>query len=77
MVRTLNEVLDSLSPERRDRIEQRSEELLADYEALQKLQEILKVSDPISLDALRQSVEALGGTLEVVVNLPGKSPIKF
>ncbi|MFP4219159.1 MAG: hypothetical protein ACLFSH_01065 [Phormidium sp.] len=77
MVRTLNEVLDSLSPERRDRIEQRSEELLADYEAVQKLQEILKVSDEISLDALRQSVEALGGTLEVVVNWPGKSPIKF
>ena len=77
MVRTLNEVLYSLSPERRDRIEQRSEELLADYEAAQKLQEILKVSDEISLDALRQSVEALGGTLEVVVNLPGESPIKF
>lgn len=77
MVRTLNQVLDSLSPERRDRIERRSEELLADYEAAQKLQEILKVSDEISLDALRQSVEALGGTLEVVVNLPGESPIKF
>ncbi len=109
MGRNIEEVLNSLPPERREKIERRSAELLTEYKTRQKLKEILETSEEFSIDeevmiwllmlrllnhfhvtALRLTVplkinlsrlidlvEELKGSLEVVVNLPGRSPVRL
>jgi len=98
MGRSLKEVLQSFPEERRQRIVERGQELIAEVLALgqlrkrmevsqQDMADRLEVSQPaiskleqqadMQLSTLRNYVEALGGELEIVVTLPGRSPVKL
>lgn len=50
MGRNIEEVLNSLPPERREKIERRSAELLTEYRTRQKLKEILENSEELGID---------------------------
>ena len=50
MGRNIEEVLNSLPPERREKIERRSAELLTEYRTRQKLKEILETSEELGIN---------------------------
>ncbi|GAB1615644.1 XRE family transcriptional regulator [Pseudomonas kermanshahensis] len=96
MSKTLDEVINGLSPERRERVEQLGRQLIREEMTLQALRKQLeftqeglaerldirqaniskveKRSDML-ISTLRSYVEALGGTLELVVHMPGRPPV--
>ena len=98
MARTLDEVIEALPPERRERVEGRFRELVREVEGLQALRQLagraqaevaaaLKIKQPsvskierqadMYLSTLRGYVEALGGTLELVVQLPSGAMLRL
>ncbi len=98
MGRSVKDILQSLPEERRQRVVERGQELIAEVLALgqlrkrmavsqQEMANRLEVSQPaiskleqqadMQLSTLRNYVEALGGELEIVVTLPGRSPVKL
>lgn len=87
MGRTLEEVLNSLSPEMRARVEKRTAALEAEYEAMQQLKKLIDMADwevdqelvntPELISKLREYVETLGGSLDITINLPGKAPVRL
>lgn len=96
MSKTLDEVINGLSPERRERVERLGRQLIREEMTLQALRKQLeftqeglaerldirqaniskveKRSDML-ISTLRSYVEALGGTLELVVHMPGRPPV--
>jgi len=92
----LQEIWDSLTEDRKQRIRMRAEELRADYLTLQELRKAagltqahvsqilempqsnvsrLEQNSDMLLSTLRSYVEAVGGKLNLTVELPGRSPI--
>jgi transcriptional regulator with XRE-family HTH domain len=97
-MKSLNEKLAELTPERRFAIEQRGEELIQEYMTLQELRKALDLTQTdiaeamdieqnhvsrlekrqdMRLSTLKEYVEALGGSLNIIVDIPGKSPISI
>ncbi|MFM2042312.1 MAG: hypothetical protein RLY86_888 [Pseudomonadota bacterium] len=78
--RTLDDVMASLSPERRARIEARAGELMREVDSLgisqPSVSKIERQTD-LYLSTLRRFVEAAGGTLELRVEFPGKPPLRL
>ena len=87
MVRTLEEVLNSLSPEMRARVDKRTAYLEAEYEAIKNVKKLIEMADsevdrelvhtPELILKLRDYVESLGGSLDITINLPGKAPVRL
>lgn len=98
MGRKLRDHLAALPQERRERVAERREAMLAHADALRSLRERLGkpqtfiaeqlgMSQPavskmehqtdMTLSALRAYVEALGGRVDVVVELPGQDPVRL
>ena len=92
MPRTLEDILVELPPERRAKIEARTEELIELYKLRQtvgKTQAEVAATMGVGQDAvsrlerrgdmllstLRNYVESMGGTLDLVVHLPGEAPV--
>lgn len=86
MGRKLAEVLQSLPEQRRQAVLERREQLIAEVLSLKQLQEKqgimgqgtpiqLENFDNLTLSTLREYVESLGGTLDVVVTFPTQSSI--
>ncbi|MFK8329299.1 helix-turn-helix domain-containing protein [Pseudomonas sp. BJa5] len=96
MSKTLDEVLNSLSPEFRAEVEERGRELIREEMTLQALRKALNVTqesvaerlevrqanvskfekrEDMLISTLRSYVEALGGTLDLVVRMPGRGPV--
>jgi len=101
MGRKLTEVLDNLSPERRQRIADERDQILAEIETLRDLRahadvdsqgevaRTLGVSQAAvsktehrdlaqtSLAALDRYVQALGGSVDIQITIPGKPPVRL
>ena len=96
MSKTLDEVINELSPERRERVEQLGRQLIREEMTLQALRKQLELTQEglaerldmrqgniskvekrsdMLISTLRSYLEALGGTLELVVNIPGRPPV--
>lgn len=94
----LQDIWDSLSDERKARIQARTDELEAEYLTLQELRKTagltqaslseglkmpqsnvsrLEKSSDMLLSTLRSYVEAVGGKLNLTVELPDKPPISL
>lgn len=95
-MKTLDEVMNELSPDRRARVEARGLELICEEMTLQALRRQLEITQEglaerldirqsnvskveqrsdMLISTLRSYVEALGGTLELVVHIPGRAPV--
>ncbi|WP_426149778.1 XRE family transcriptional regulator [Pseudomonas sp. DC3000-4b1] len=98
MAKSLDHVMKGLPPARRQRIEQRGAELIAEQMTLQELRKELNLTQEAMADllhikqgnvskvekrtdmllsTLREYVEAMGGTLELVARLPGRGPVRL
>lgn len=96
MSKTLDDVINELSPERRERVEQLGRQLINEEMTLQALRKQLEITQEglaerldvrqgniskaekrsdMLISTLRSYVEALGGTLELVVHMPGRPPV--
>ncbi|NWE90331.1 helix-turn-helix transcriptional regulator [Pseudomonas reactans] len=98
MAKSLDQVMKGLPAARRQKIEQRGAELIAEQMTLQELRKELNLTQETMADllhmkqgnvskvekrtdmllsTLREYVEAMGGTLELVARLPGRGPVKL
>ncbi|MDT4871229.1 Helix-turn-helix domain protein [compost metagenome] len=98
MAKSLDQVMKGLPAARRQKIEQRGAELIAEQMTLQELRKDLNLTQETMADlldmkqgnvskvekrtdmlisTLREYVEAMGGTLELVARLPGRAPVKL
>ncbi|UVJ43318.1 helix-turn-helix transcriptional regulator [Pseudomonas sp. LS1212] len=98
MAKSLDQVMKGLPAARRQKIEQRGQELIEDQMTLQELRKELNLTQEamaglldmkqaniskvekradMLISTLRGYVEAMGGTLELVARLPGRSPVKL
>ena len=98
MGRTIDEVLGTLSPDRRTKVEARAAELIAEELSLQELRKAMRLTqvelarrlgvrqDTISrveqradmlLSTLERYVEAIGGRLALVAELPNRLPVRI
>ncbi|CAB5601235.1 Helix-turn-helix domain [Pseudomonas putida] len=98
MAKSLDQVMKGLPAARREKIEQRGAELIAEQMTLQELRKTLNLTQETMADllhmkqgnvskvekrtdmllsTLREYVEAMGGTLELVARLPGRGPVKL
>lgn len=98
MAKSLDQVMKGLPAARRQKIEQRGAELIAEQMTLQELRKDLNLTQEAMADllamkqgnvskvekrtdmlisTLREYVEAMGGTLELVARLPGRAPVKL
>lgn len=98
MAISMDEVLNSLPPERRAKILQRGEELIEEYLTLQELRNKLNLTQEamagllsvrqanvskvekrtdMLISTLRSYLEAMGGTLELTVRIPGHNPVRL
>lgn len=98
MAKSLDQVMKGLPAARRQKIEQRGAELIAEQMTLQELRKELNLTQEAMADllamkqgnvskmekrtdllisTLREYVEAMGGTLELVARLPGRGPVKL
>ncbi|MBB1607761.1 MULTISPECIES: XRE family transcriptional regulator [unclassified Pseudomonas] len=98
MAKSLEQVMKGLPTARRQKIEQRGAELIAEQMTLQELRKSLNLTQEAMADllaikqgnvskvekrtdmlisTLREYVEAMGGTLELVARLPGRPPVKL
>jgi DNA-binding XRE family transcriptional regulator len=96
--KNLQEIWDSLPADRRQRIEKRTQELEAEYLALQEMRQLvgitqsevaqklgipqsnvsrLEKSSDMLISTLRGYVEALGGKLEIAIELPDRPSVKL
>jgi DNA-binding XRE family transcriptional regulator len=96
--KTLNEVLDELSPSDRKRVEARAAELITEEMTLRDLRRVLKMTQTsmavaigvgqesisklenrgdLRVSTLRKAVEALGGSLSLIVNFPDKESVRL
>lgn len=82
MGRNLTEVIQSLSEERQKSILDRTQQLtlevqsLAQFQANQQSEQApLETPSNLTLETLRDYVASLGGTVDIVITLPGQSPI--
>lgn len=95
-MKTLDDVMNELSPERRARVEARGRELIREEMTMQALRRQLDITQEelaerldirqgnvskvekrsdMLISTLRSYVAALGGTLELVVHMPGRPPV--
>ncbi len=95
-MRTLNDVIGKLPPARRQKVEARAQELIAEELTLQDLRKAQKLTqqqmakalnisqDSISrlekrsdmmLSTMRSYIEAMGGSLELVVSFPKRGSV--
>lgn len=95
-MRTLNDVIGKLPPARRQKVEARARELIAEQLTLQDIRKARKLTqeqmatilnigqDSISrlekrsdmmLSTMRSYIEAMGGSLELVVRFPERAPV--
>lgn len=95
-MKTLDDVMNELSPGRRAKVEARGLELICEEMTLQALRRQLEITQEglaerldirqsnvskveqrrdMLISTLRSYVEALGGTLELVVHIPGRPPV--
>lgn len=95
-MRTLNDVIGKLPPARRQKVETRARELIAEQLTLQDIRKARKLTqeqmaailnigqDSISrlekrsdmmLSTMRSYIEAMGGSLELVVRFPERAPV--
>ena len=95
-MRTLNDVIGKLPPTRREKVEARAQELIAEELTLQDLRKAQKLTqeqmakvlnigqDRVSrlekrsdmmLSTMRSYVEAMGGSLELVVRFPKRGAV--
>ncbi|MCY1305481.1 Helix-turn-helix domain protein [compost metagenome] len=98
MVKSLDQIMNELPAGRRQKIEQRGAELIAEQMTLQELRKELNLTQEalaelldmkqgnvskvekrtdMLISTLREYVEAMGGTLELVARLPGRAPVKL
>lgn len=98
MAKSLDQVMKGLPAARRQKIERRGAELIAEQMTLQELRKDLNLTQEAMADlldmkqgnvskvekrtdmlisTLREYVEAMGGTLELVARLPGRAPVKL
>ncbi|MFD2644140.1 helix-turn-helix domain-containing protein [Pseudomonas japonica] len=98
MTMTLDDLLNSFSPERRAWVEERTRELVCEELTLQALRRELEVTQEslaermavgqaniskvekrsdMLISTLRDYIEALGGTLELVAHMPNRAPVKL
>lgn len=98
MAKSLDQVMKGLPAARRQKVEQRGAELIAEQMTLQELRKELNLTQAAMADlldmkqgnvskvekrtdmlisTLREYVEAMGGTLELVARLPGRAPVKL
>lgn len=98
MGRDLSEIMQSLSPDRKELIENRAKEIIEEINGLRELRQLmsltqtqiaetLNVKQPfihkiekksdISISTLERFINAVGGTMEIVVNLPNHNTIKL
>lgn len=98
MAKSLDQVMQGLPRARRQRVEQRGAELIAQQMTLQELRKELNLTQEtmagllhmkqgnvskvekrtdMLLSTLREYVEAMGGTLELVARLPGRAPVRL
>ncbi|WP_137137927.1 XRE family transcriptional regulator [Pseudomonas asiatica] len=98
MAKSLDQIMKGLPAARRQKIEQRGAELIAEQMTLQELRKDLNLTQEAMADilaikqgnvskvekrtdmlisTLREYVEAMGGTLELVARLPGRAPVKL
>ncbi|MNZ65324.1 Helix-turn-helix domain protein [compost metagenome] len=98
MAKSLDQIMKGLPAARRQKIEQRGEELIAEQMTLQELRKELNLTQEamaelldmkqgnvsrvekrtdMLISTLREYVEAMGGTLELVARLPGRAPVKL
>jgi DNA-binding XRE family transcriptional regulator len=96
--KNLQEIWDRLPADRRQRIEKRTQELEAEYLALQELRQLvgitqsevaqklgipqsnvsrLEKNSDMLISTLRGYVEALGGKLEIAIELPDQPSVKL
>jgi transcriptional regulator with XRE-family HTH domain len=90
--KNLQEIWDSLPIDRRQQIEKKTQELEAEYLALQELRQSevaqkmgmpqsnvsrLEKSSDMLISTLRGYVEAVGGKLEIAIELPDRPPVKL
>ena len=93
---TLDDVLNSFTPERRARIEAAAREMIHEEMTLQALRKELEITQEhvaermsirqanvskvekrsdMLISTLRNYLEAMGGTLELVARMPGRPPV--
>jgi len=98
MGRTIDDVLDTLPPDRRTKVEARAAELIAEELTLQELRKAMRLTqaelarrlgvgqDTVSraeqradmlLSTLESYVEAIGGRLALVAELPNRPPVRI
>jgi transcriptional regulator with XRE-family HTH domain len=98
MGKSLDSIMQSLPPERKKRIEKRSQELIEEALTLQALRKELNLTQEHMADmleikqaniskveqrtdmlisTLRNYIEAMGGSLELIAKLPGRKPVKL
>ncbi|MNE48460.1 Helix-turn-helix domain protein [compost metagenome] len=98
MAKSLDQIMKGLPAARRQKIEQRGEELIAQQMTLQELRKELNLTQEamaelldmkqgnvskvekrtdMLISTLREYVEAMGGTLELVARLPGRAPVRL
>jgi len=98
MGRDLSEIMQSLSPDRKELIENRAKEIIEEINSLRELRklmsltqtqvaETLNVKQPsihkiekkadIYISTLKRFINAVGGTMEIVVNLPNHNTVKL
>lgn len=96
--KNLQEIWDSIPDDRRQRIETKTQELAAEYLALQELRQLvgftqvevaqslgipqsnvsrLEKSSDMLISTLRGYVEAVGGKLEIAIELPDCPPVRL
>lgn len=95
---TLQDKLDKLSKEDRDKVEARAQELIEEAMTLQELRKAEQLTqahlasvlgigqDEVSrieqrsdllLSTLQRHINGMGGTLSLVVEMPGKKPVRL
>jgi len=96
MGRTIDEVLDTLPPDRRTKVEARAAELIAEELTLQELRKAMRLTQAelarrlgvgqdtraeqradMLLSTLESYVEAIGGRLALVAELPNRPPVRI
>ncbi len=96
MYKTLDDIMAGLSPQRREKVAARADELLDEEMTLQALRRQLEITQEglaerldvrqgnvskmenrsdMLISTLRTYLQAMGGRLELVAHLPGRSPI--
>lgn len=96
MSKTLDEVINELSPERREQVRRLGRQLIREELSLQALRKQLEITQEglaerldirqgnvskvekrsdMLISTLRNYIEAMGGTLELVAHMPGRAPV--